>query len=156
MQADSVTPPCRNLFCNDVCKLDTVTGKCSTGFLRPPFGDKSYHSATLLESQIWVVGGSDGKHTSSQVYVLETKTLKWRTVSIRRAHSCMPMRLPSCITVTATTPPWLCHTALVFSRALTLLHGSAGVTLGCCSALRMVVHVIQRCHMHFCCLVAGA
>lgn len=74
-------------FCSDVCKLDTATGKWSTGFLRPPFINLAYHSATLIGAEIWVVGGSDDKHTSPHVYVLDTTTLKWRTVSIRQAQA---------------------------------------------------------------------
>ncbi len=54
----------------------------------------AYHSATLMGTEIWIVGGSDDKHTSSHVYVLNTGTLQWRTVSIRYA----PVSSTCCVT----------------------------------------------------------
>ncbi|DBA77268.1 TPA: hypothetical protein ACH3X2_008463 [Trebouxia sp. C0005] len=86
----------RMQFCSDICKLDTAASKWSTGFLRPPFGEKTYHTATHIGVDIWVIGGADDKHSSAQVYVLNTKTLKWRTVAFRgdtrllqrSAHGC--------------------------------------------------------------------
>lgn len=77
--------PCRQTVCEGVCKLDTASAKWSTGFLRPPFGQKKFHTATLVGSDIWVLGGSDLKTMSSDVYVLNTKTLQWRTVKLRLA-----------------------------------------------------------------------
>ena len=79
----------RMQFCSDICKLDTAASKWSTGFLRPPFGEKAYHSATLVGADIWVIGGADDKHSSAQVHVLNTKTLKWRTVAFRQVKHCV-------------------------------------------------------------------
>ena len=73
---------CRKTWCEGVCKLDTASEKWSTGFLRPPFGEKKYHTATLVGSDIWVVGGSDQRDVSSRVYVLNTNTLQWRTAKL--------------------------------------------------------------------------
>ncbi|KAA6419371.1 MAG: hypothetical protein FRX49_10630 [Trebouxia sp. A1-2] len=79
----------RMQFCSDICKLDTAASKWSTGFLRPPFGEKTYHTATHIGVDIWVIGGADDKHSSAQVYVLNTKTLKWRTVAFRQVKYCV-------------------------------------------------------------------
>ncbi|DBA99644.1 TPA: hypothetical protein ACH3X3_012208 [Trebouxia sp. C0006] len=99
----------RMQFCSDICKLDTAASKWSTGFLRPPFSEKAYHSATLIGADIWVIGGADDKHSSAQVYVLNTKTLKWRTVAFRGDTRLLQRSAHGC-----TSHPKLANTLLLF------------------------------------------
>lgn len=74
---------CRQQLCEGVCKLDTVSKKWSTGFLQPPFDERKYHTANLVGSDIWVVGGCDQRAVSSHTYVFDTHTLQWRTATLR-------------------------------------------------------------------------
>ena len=73
----------RQKSCEGVCKLDTVSEKWSTGFLKPPFVERKYHTANLIGSDIWVVGGCGQRDVSSHTYVFDTRTLQWRTAKLR-------------------------------------------------------------------------
>ena len=73
----------RQNSCEGVCKLDTVSEKWSTGFLQAPFGERKYHTANLVGSDIWVVGGCDQRDISSHTCVFDTHTLQWRAAKLR-------------------------------------------------------------------------
>lgn len=80
--------PCRkDGHFNDVLKLDTASQEWRSGFSRPPFQPMAYHSAILVDHELWVIGGNNGKSTIYEaVHVLDTKTLQWRTIRVRCAE----------------------------------------------------------------------
>ena len=46
----------------------------------------AYHTATLVDHELWVIGGNNGRSTIYEaVHVLDTKTLQWRTIRVRCA-----------------------------------------------------------------------
>lgn len=84
---DYLSRTCRKTnHLNDVLKFDTATQEWRSGFSRPPFEAVAYHTATVVDSEMWVVGGTNAKNTlSGGVHVLDTQTLQWRTVRVRSA-----------------------------------------------------------------------
>lgn len=71
---------------NDVLKFDTAAQEWRSGFSRPPFEPLAYHSATLVNHELWVIGGNNGKSAVyGGLHVLDTKSLLWRTVHVRCA-----------------------------------------------------------------------
>ena len=42
--------------------------------------ERAYHSGTLSDSKVWVIGGSNGNNIHADVHVLDSSTQQWRTV----------------------------------------------------------------------------
>lgn len=72
-----------SVFYRDVLQIDIGTGKLlnQTKFpegLKP----RANHTATLVGSHIWFIGGGDGSQVFEDVFALDTVKGTWRVVSV--------------------------------------------------------------------------
>ena len=78
---------CRSYFYNDVLVFDTRTSKLSPPPRAPTFpkgiSGRANHTATLVGSKIWFIGGGDVDDVFDDVFTLDVNTWTWQVVAVR-------------------------------------------------------------------------
>lgn len=78
---------CRSYFYNDVLVFDMRTSKLSPPPRAPTFpkgiSGRANHTATLVGSKIWFIGGGDVDDVFDEVFTLDVNTWAWQVVAVR-------------------------------------------------------------------------
>ena len=61
-------------------RIDLPTQKIDTGLQALPGEARAYHTATLVDNKIYILGGSNGQAVLGDVHVLDTDSRSWKTV----------------------------------------------------------------------------
>ena len=125
-------------------RFDTSLQRWECGFSRLPFPGRAYHTAVLLGTKIWVMGGFGSCTMFHDTWIYDTDILSWESMAIR-CWSAEVSSLQEC-----------CAAYLVCRLGGNRYGAIAEMTKPCWSARPIVASLIQSSEMRSCSLAALA